>query len=132
MVVFPVLSDTQAAGVYPQNLYSLPDGGLAFASYCGRLGPGVFFLAQDGSLRRIAPLPHEPSCCDPRQGWYGGCRRLKALWAPKGTAFLYLDGDLAPILLGLADGSALWDVRELLAGASRFRWAGVKDGNGGK
>ncbi len=108
----------------------LPDNRVA-AAYQGcpdgsSPGPGVLALEEDGSFTLVAPLPALP-CCFSSQG---ACRS-SLFWAPNGAAFLYLV-DFKPAVMGLTDGSALWDVRELLAGASQFRWAGVKDGNGGK
>ena len=44
------------------------------------------------------------------------------VWTADGAAFLYLDAMREPLLLGLTDGSALWDVRGRLRGALAPQW----------
>ncbi len=120
--------DTRERGLWPTQLKSLPDGRVAFVQQrCSQdltslsQEPGVFVLETRGAVRFVSPLPAF-GCVPGRyreSSIYGGT----AVWSLDGDAYLYLDGAGNPLLLGLTDGSALWDVRELFAGASDFRWA---------
>jgi hypothetical protein len=122
--------DAETTGICPVSLHSLPDGRIAFIhpGYCEGAGfdsgvaPAIFVIDAEGELERVAELPKFE-------------RRYSSddvlLWSPGGDAFLYevWTFDSAgrrmtpvPILLGLTDGSVLWDVRELLVGATEFQW----------
>jgi hypothetical protein len=122
--------DAETEGIYPVSMDSLPDGRIAFihSGYCegadGESGvtPAIFVIDADGELERVAALPRFE-------------RRYSSddvlLWSPDGDAFLYevwpFDSagrrmSPVPILLGVTDGSVLWDVRELLVGATEFQW----------
>lgn len=126
------ISQTVFGPLWLTDLHALADGrvGLAQETCINVPGgrrkevpePALFLLEGDGTLRYVAPLPRFP--CLP----YGfsldlGIYRGSVYWAPDGSAFLYLDAEGAPMLLGPSDGSALWDVRVLLAGARDFHWA---------
>jgi hypothetical protein len=86
---------------------------------------GIFRIQSDGSgWEQIAGLPSVYRE-DQDSPWQFG----KVLWSPKGQAFLFVDRqgyDWPPtyrtLLLGLTDGSGLWDMGEVLDGASEFQW----------
>ncbi|MGB9722946.1 MAG: TolB family protein [Chloroflexia bacterium] len=122
--------DTGRRRLWPTQLKVLSGGRLAFAQQRCAVAeggadpwpaPGLFVLEPGGSVRRVAPLPLFP-CAETgtvEQLLYPGT----VVWSEDGSAFLYLDREGRPMLLGRTDGSALWDVRTLLAGAGDFRWA---------
>ena len=124
---FPPIAEL--TGICPQSLRYLPDDRLAFIhpGWCAERGcysgvdPAIFAVDVGGNLERLAPLPIFDRRYDHDD---------VLLWSPSGAAFLYqvkvyargrFVGQ-APILLGLTNGSSLWDVRGLLAGATGFRW----------
>lgn len=117
------ISETAAGALHAAGPHPLPGGGVGFAHQPlgedpDRPSPeaGVYFWEPDGSLRFMAPLPV--------LSW-----RLKrtVYWVDDGSAFLFAGGE-DPFLLGLTDGSALWDVRELLKGAGWFEWGPAQTG----
>ncbi len=123
------LLPTETPQVCPEMLHLLPDGRLAFVHQAcitmdswekEGLPPGIFALSAEGALEQLVPLPAELPACpasDLR------CRSNGTVsWSRDGTAFLYLDNFRSPAMVGLTDGSALWDVRELLVGATDFFW----------
>ncbi len=88
-------------------------------------GPGIFVIRPDGTgLERTVSLPPALPCpAKPElQPDLDLVDSHRLIWAPDGLAFLYLDCASEPQLLGRTDGSALWDVRELLEGARDFQW----------
>ncbi len=115
------ITATEMGAIPPTSLHALPDGRLGFAlqKCAGRPGPeqGIYVWDLDNTVRQVSPLP--AYACSP---YHGDLFWGSVAWAPGGTAFLYLDEGEHPVLLGLTDGSALWDVRELLQGGHRFRW----------
>lgn len=64
-------------------------------------------------MQYIAPLPSIPCPEIPPFG--------TVLWSSGGKAYLYTLDD-RPLLLGLTDGSAFWNVREVLKDAHDFQW----------
>ncbi|MCX7854817.1 MAG: hypothetical protein N2556_02375 [Anaerolineae bacterium] len=102
---------------WPTYPVELLDGRIAMANQrCAEMegpAPGIYTVAPDGrDLRFLSPLPAV------------SCETLdfgKILWSPDGRAYLYLR-DGRPLLLGMVDGPALWDVQELLSGAHTFQW----------
>ncbi len=133
-----VISATDVGPMAARSLLPFSDGRLGFAvPYCRpssaytnrpEYEPGLFLLETDGTLRRVASLPLYPCDDDYALGFgqpvmSGRSGGFSVAWTADGSAFLYTDGSGSAILLGLTDGSALWDVRELLQGASRFTWA---------
>lgn len=106
-------------GMWPTAPCELPDGRIAFANQACEAKKdmpwGIYVVEEDGqNLRKTVPLP-APPC-------HGFIPYLaEILWAPDGSAFLYLFRG-QPLLLGRTDGSALWDVHEALAGARNFQW----------
>ena len=128
--IVPSMLDTQKRRLWPTQLKALPDGKVAFAHQRCAVAeggadpwpaPGLFVLEPGGSVRRVAPLPLFP-CVE-----IGTVEKMLhpgvVVWSEDGSVFLYLDGEARAMLLGRLDGSALWDVRTLLAGATDFRWA---------
>lgn len=120
-VPLDALEDTtsllSAWGFWPTYPKELPDGRIALANQRCREregpAPGIYTVDSDGqNLHFVTPLP-DVSCWDPDFG--------EILWSPDGRAYLYLKNG-RPLLLGLTDGSALWDVQELLSGAHTFQW----------
>jgi hypothetical protein len=121
--------DDERMGICPVSLHPLSDGRLAFIhpGYCEGAGfdsevaPAIFTISAERELERVVLLPTF-------ERRYGSDDVL--LWSPDGDAFLYAvevyDGSRpmgqAPVLLGLTDGSALWDVRGLLVSATDLRW----------
>lgn len=102
---------------WPTDPMELPDGRIALANQRCREregpAPGIYTVDPDGqNLQFVAPLP-DVSCQTLDFG--------KILWSPDGRAYLYLKNG-RPLLIGWTDGSALWDVRELLSGAHNFQW----------
>lgn len=105
--------------IWPTSPRELPDGRIAFANQaCAAKEDtpwGIYVMEKDGqNLRRTVSLP-APPCHGFIPYW------AEILWSPDGSAFLYLF-QKQPLLLGLTDGSALWDVHEVLAGAHDFQW----------
>jgi hypothetical protein len=121
--------DTENRRFWPTQVQALPDGRVLFAHQrCTATSgggdpwpaPGLFLLQTDGAVQRIWPLPAFPCPDSPYREnlTYPGTLR----WTSDGAGFLYLDRDGGALLLGLADGSALWDVRNWLRDASALRW----------
>jgi hypothetical protein len=127
--VTTVFTDTIPGALYPIAPHFLADGRIGFAiRNCSGYrqpfqDPGVFAVRLDGEgLERVIPLPRLD--CSPYASEVPG-PSVYMLWTADGTAFLYFENHPSysfPQLLGLADGSILWDVRELLAGAHSFQW----------
>ncbi len=119
-----VISATWPAEVWPVAPREMPDGRIAFVNQqCvdGRgARPGIYTIRRDGTgLTFAVPLPPAP-CYEseyPESMLYG----TYVFWSPDGKAFLYFS-EGRPFLLGWMDGSALWDVREMLKDAHNFQW----------
>ena len=105
---------------------ALPDGAIGFAVQSTMPGqypqPGIYRRDADGTLNLLANLRLlEPYCIATRAGYDFG----QVLWSPDGEALLYysppacLDGI---VLLGLADGSALYDLSNLPGAVTDIRW----------
>jgi hypothetical protein len=121
--------DTETHRLWPTEVHALADGRVFFAHQrcAAALGgadawpaAGLFALESDGAVRRVWPLPSFP-CPDAkyREGLtYPGT----LLWTADGDGFLYLDAAGRPMLLGLTDGSVLWDMRGWLRDAEELRW----------
>jgi len=100
-----------------------PDGGLRFGTR-HRDGSfwqanGVFRAQRDGSgLRRLATLP-------PLTGDRELENRELLLWSPDGDAFVvrFAEGRKLRTLVGLGDGTALWDASAVLNDADWIRWS---------
>lgn len=100
-----------------------PDGGLRFGTRHrnGSLwqANGVFRAQRDGSgLRRLATLP-------PLTGDHDLEDRELLLWAPDGDAFVvrFAESRKLRTLVGLADGTALWDASSVLNDADWISWS---------
>ena len=129
-----VISTTRPSDVWPTEAHDLPDGKIGFANQpCvdnKGLGAGVYTIEKDGTnLAFVLPLPAMP--CYASEGIQRPLGMV--LWSPRGEAYLYLirddqHGQQANLLLGLSDGSILWDVRELLADAHSFQWQPLYSG----
>jgi len=123
-----VISTTWPGDVWPTEPHDLPDGTIGFANQqcvdSTGMPSGIYTVGRDGTgLEFASPLPAIP--CYVSEGNRGAFGTV--LWSPDGTAYLYLIRDeqrasQANLLLGLTDGSVLWDVRELLADAHTFQW----------
>jgi hypothetical protein len=127
----PRLWPVDLADGYPMAIspWLLPGGEVGFAfRHCTSdhfPGNAVFRVRTDGTgLQAIADLPlgYRNAVGQFEEGLSGEVR-----WSPSGRGFIFLAGQLAdpPIaaaVIGLSDGSASWDVREVLAGASAFAW----------
>jgi hypothetical protein len=120
---------TTGAGLWPARLVALDDGRVGFIHQrCSREGSaagppaGVYIAAPDGTWRRVALLPSPPCGRDYVEFWDELNLMGRVIWEAQGAAFLYSDAGGVPVLLGLSDGSAAWDVRRTLAGASGFQW----------
>ncbi len=118
-----VISATWPAEIWPVNPYEMPDGRIAFVNQqcVDRKGarPGIYTICRDGTgLTFVIPLPPAP-CYESA----GVPQRIDSyiLWSPDGKAFLYFSED-RPFLLAWTNGSALWDVREMLKDAHTFQW----------
>lgn len=100
-----------------------PDGGLRFGTRHPDAavwqGNGVFSSGPGGAdLRRLVTLP--PLTRD------DGLRARELLaWSPDGAAFVvrFADGQRLRSLVGLADGSAVWDASSLLNEADWLTWS---------
>jgi len=112
--------------------YVLPGGSIGFAveGFRDWLYPprGVYRLDTDGGLHMLADIP--PLAHDPEDLEQSYPARLH--WSPDGSMFLYAapaSDEYPPsyqaILLGKADGSAVWDVTRILNGARDFQWRGT-------
>lgn len=119
-----VFSANWPSNVWPTEAHDLPDGRIAFANQqCvdgTGMQSGIYTIGSDGSdMEFVSPLPTLPCYVS------GGVSRSwnTVLWSPDGTAYLYFPGnEQQPDLLGMTDGSGLWDVRELLVSAYGFQW----------
>jgi len=105
--------------------HALPGGEIGFGLRSAEpghfRGNGVFRIGADGTgWTRIADLP--PLVDDKRieGGWYLG----EMLWSARGRAYLFVgrQSESEALIIGLFDGTGLWDASEVLAGASAFRW----------
>lgn len=124
-----IISTTWPSEVWPTEPHDLPDGRIGFAHQpCvdgPGMQPGIYTIARDGTgLEFVSPLPASPCYISEimHKKPFG-----TVLWSPEGNAYLYFRPDEQPasqtnLLLGWADGSDLWDVRELLADAHTFQW----------
>jgi hypothetical protein len=45
------------------------------------------------------------------------------IWSQSGSAFVHVNGEGEPTVLGIMDPPALWEVDELLRGATRISWS---------
>jgi hypothetical protein len=119
------ITQTEAGPLRPISAYPFPDGRVGFAhrSCAGVAGPApaIFVLEADGRLEEVARLPVVSCDLARGEGLLWGATRVSVLWSADGSAFLYLEGE-EPVLLGRTDGSALWDVRQVLAGATNLQW----------
>jgi len=119
-----LLSADWPAEVWATDVHEVPPERIGFANHRCVDGtgkrPGIYTMNKDGTgLEWVSPLP-ALACSDP---WgYNSVPWGMVLWAPDGSAYLYLADSYSPLLLGRTDGSALWDVRGLLAGAYAFHW----------
>jgi hypothetical protein len=119
-----VISATWPSDVWPTEAHDLPDGRIAFANQrridSTGMQSGIYAIGSDGAgLEFISSLPALP--CYVSEEVCGAWDTV--LWSPDGMAYLYFPHhEQQAYLLGLTDGSALWDVRELLASASAFQW----------
>lgn len=116
------------AAIAAQGLYSIGDVGFALrqgdpGAYPGN---GVFRVGVDGKgLRALVGLPDAVTYQRHLDyEWLGD-----VIWSPLGQAFLFMENSPAaqgpvPTILGLSDGSAAWDVREVLGGGDvgGFLW----------
>lgn len=109
------------------------DGSLSFAiqafDHALYPPPGIYRLKQDGKLTMLADLPYIDESkgslanLPPSSLIYG-----HLLWSPDESMFLFYDlfvGDKAGVrtlLLGKADGSELWDLRDVFPDLYEFRW----------
>lgn len=127
LLVSYVLPDAGDLGLRLGFPLPLPGGGLGFYHYCAsERETGIYELGADGKVEFLAPLA--PGCCSlsvsperwvppPEECWVGS-----VLWPAGGSAFLYLLDGRDPGILGLTGDGTLWDVRQALSGAERFRW----------
>jgi len=112
------------------------DGSFGFAIQSSLLSayppPGIYRLSPDGELTMLVALPHIDESkglsknLPPYAPIYG-----YLLWSPDKSTFLYYDffvgnkSGLRVLLLGRADGSALWDLRDIgepVHTIREFRW----------
>lgn len=100
-----------------------PDGSLRFGTrhLDGALwqGNAVFRAQRDGSgLRRLASLP-------PQTDDHPLMQRELLLWSPDGDAFVvrFAESRKLRTLVGLADGTALWDASSVLNDADWISWS---------
>ncbi|HNT74435.1 MAG TPA: hypothetical protein PKH77_05380 [Anaerolineae bacterium] len=125
-----ILSETWPISVWPTYLHDLPDGQIGFSNrQCvdsPALCSGIYAIGRDGSgLSLISPLP--ATACYFSNGTWDVRSSGQIEWAPDGSAFLYFEkdwqtADQTNLLLGLTDGSVLWDIRDVLGGATDFQW----------
>jgi hypothetical protein len=106
----------------PAAPHFLRDGRIGFAVWrCiddQKPSPGIFAIDSDGTdLEEIAPLP-AVSCHSYNE--LLETPHSEIMWTADGAGFLL--NPYSPQLLGLTDGSALWDVRGVLLGARSLQW----------
>jgi len=127
--ITPGAVDTESRRLWPTEVRPLSDGGVAFAHQRCAIStgtadpwpaPGIFVAQPDGAVRRVASLPTFP--CRRTTFLEETIYRGTVLWTPDDAAFLYLDDQGRAMLLGLTDGTRLWDVRGLLCDASDLHW----------
>lgn len=119
--VAPVAPDAMGSFAYGPAV--APDGGLRFGTRHPDAavwqGNGVFSSGPGGAdLRRLVTLP-------PLTGDRGLRDRELLAWSPDGAAFVvrFADGQRLRTLVGLADGSAVWDASALLNEADWLTWS---------
>lgn len=130
-----LLSETGSISVWPAHLHDLPDGRIGFSNrQCvdsPALRSGVYAIGRDGSsLSLLSSLP--AMMCQPPSGSWVAWSSGQIEWTPDGAAFLYFERDQQTphqtnLLLGLTDGSVLWDIRDVLEGATDFQWRARSD-----
>ena len=118
-----IISATWPGSIWPTEPHSLPNGRIGFANQqcvdSEGMRSGIYTIERDGTdLEFVSPLPEMP--CYVSDGIRTPLGTV--LWSPDGIAYLYFGLEQRPSLLGLTDGSVLWDVRELLANAYHFQW----------
>lgn len=120
------VSVAASGALWPSALAPLSDGRIGFAHQtcvgCLGLESGLYFWLPDET---IAPAASLPPCQVEAAGCDNPGERGAVVWAADGAAFVYFDPDGRPTLLGPTDGSALWDVRHALQGATHFRWTSI-------
>jgi hypothetical protein len=108
---------------------AMRDGAVGFAVQSSDpalyLPAGVYKITSDGQLVLLAGIPpRERQHASDDQPRYG-----RVIWSPDGSAFLYYEPLSEPaeppyrvLLLGLADGSTVWDLNPVLGDARSFQW----------
>lgn len=103
------------------------DGSLGFAFQSPNPAlyppPGIYRFSPQGELSMLVSLPwiDESKGVMPSAPIYG-----YLLWSPDKSMFLFFDplenSGIRTLLLGKADGSALWDLQEALPNVRQFLW----------
>ncbi len=114
------LEDLAAAleGERVQDYTLSPDGRYLLAQMSG---DALYVLEVDGGAQ-VFPPAGAPPVEAPSHLVLPGSRHLLYLTNAGELYVVYRDAGGNAALLGAADGSALWDVRLALAGATSFRW----------
>lgn len=114
----------------PSSMFFLPDKWLIFTHLdCHQKLPGEGGVY----LQRPGKQPEDLMALPLARGEYLADTPT-VIWSPKGDTFLYLartmptyepprEARLIPLLLGTSDGSALWNVHDVLVGASNIQWS---------
>lgn len=116
----------------PRTLFFVPDKWLLFTHVdCRQKATSPYALQEGGVyLQRIGGQPEDLMALSLTFGEFLSGSPIIS-WSLEGDTFLYMaemvsnsgqENRLIPLLLGLTDGSALWNVQEVLAGASSFQW----------
>jgi hypothetical protein len=119
-----------STGMGATDPFLFPNGDLGFAvqgTLSGQYPPqGIYRRGADGTLTKLADLPQlDPFCVVNRSGYAFG----RVIWAPDGSAFLYYSPSSCPdgvVLLGLGDGSAVWNLSLLSGTITDLRFSGDK------
>jgi hypothetical protein len=119
-----------STGMGATDPFVFPDGDLGFAvqgTLAGQYPPtGIYRRSAEGMLIKLADLPQlDPFCVVSRSGYAFG----RVVWAPDGSAFLYYSPSSCPdgsVLLGLGDGSAVWNLSQLSGTITDLRFSGGK------
>ena len=111
--------EATAAQLSPFAWMALPGERVAFAHYdlVGALAAGLYVLEADGALQPLLTAP----CIAAADGSCISVEWGLVTWAADAGAFA-LPGVSGELVVGDLKAGVLWDLRELLRGATNFQW----------